>query len=155
MFANLVEVEFVLARAHTSLFRWEAQGTYRDVSVPVQRGSDLAIHSTKQVPTDRVSVLADPATSCQRDMLRDMWRYPATGEQLWILDEDQAIDLDMPDHDFWVIDDECVLRLRYSDRYTPLGGEVIVDRPRVARYRSWRDLALSHAVSPQPSVRVS
>ena len=82
-----------------------------------------------------------------------MWRYLAAGERLWLLDEEQAIDLGMPDHDFWFIDNECVLRLHYSDQYRLIGGEVIVERSRIAQYRSWCDLAWSHAVSPSPAVR--
>ena len=149
MMADMLELSFVLARARRSLFRWAAQGKYQDDdAVPLQRGTaGLAVSPELHVATERVWMLADPPTLYQQRALSDVSGLHAAGEPLWLLGEECAMDLGLPDYDFWLVDDEYVVLLHYDAEHALTGGEVLVCAPAVACCRRWRDLALSHSVS--------
>lgn len=76
------------------------------------------------------------------------WGIPgnvAAGEDYWMVDI-TADDLGLPEQDFWLFDDKAVVHLDYNPDGTFIGAELVVE-PDLARYRAWRDRAVSHGVS--------
>jgi hypothetical protein len=94
----------------------------------------------------RVRILEEPPTDYQRWLL---WATPwneAAGEEIRYMPRSRAEHIGLPlGHDWWLLDDERVL-LTY---FTPSGEirqKILSDKPGdVARYRIWRDLAVTHA----------
>ncbi|MFD9890596.1 DUF6879 family protein [Amycolatopsis sp. NPDC059027] len=93
----------------------------------------------------RAKVVRRPLSDYTRCLLS--WGVPgniAAGEDYHILDlTDRAFDL--PDHDFWLFDDETVLLLDFNADSTLKDWE-LADPRDLDRYRRWRDLALAEAV---------
>jgi hypothetical protein len=56
-----------------------------------------------------------------------------------------AAELGMPDYDFYLLDDQRVLRLQFGEAGVA-GAELITDSGDVARHRRWRDLAWDAAI---------
>ncbi|GGV85063.1 hypothetical protein GCM10015535_31270 [Streptomyces gelaticus] len=97
----------------------------------------------KQVP--RVHVLTSPLT----DYLRyELAAYPGNitaGETIGIIDRAEQDVSDLPDHDFWLFDDQDVYRMHY----TPVGafiGAELLPAHRLTEYQGYRDHALAEAV---------
>jgi hypothetical protein len=94
----------------------------------------------------RVRVLTQPLT----DYLR--WEIQVTpvnieaGEDIRFLTADQAADLGLPGHDYYLFDDELVARMYFGDQGF-LGAELITDPSTVAQHRAWRELAWGHAMT--------
>ena len=59
--------------------------------------------------------------------------HAAAGEDIRILRADVAARLDLPDFDYWLLDDTAVFRLDYGPRGVLLGEEMITDLATVAR----------------------
>lgn len=94
----------------------------------------------------RVRVICEPPDDYARFLL-DLARVNvAAGEDIRYLPRSQADRLDLPDHDFWLIDDQAVAILRFGPDLALLGAEIHDDLPTAARHRRWRDVALEHAV---------
>ena len=58
----------------------------------------------------------------------------------------QAEGLDLPGHDFWLIDSSTVGVLRFADDDVLLGAEIFTDPALVVRYCYWRDVAWHYAI---------
>ena len=94
----------------------------------------------------RVRVLSRPLAPYVR--FECEWGYTlnsGAGEEIYIADRTSRPPLDLPvDHDFWLLDDDHVLRLHYDDAGTPIGADTYSGAA-AAPYRTARDLALAAA----------
>jgi hypothetical protein len=93
----------------------------------------------------RVHVLRSPLT----DYLRyELAAYPgniAAGETIGIIDLGERSATGLPDHDFWLFDDQDVYRMHYTPEGAFVGAEPLPAH-RLAEYRGYRDRALAQAV---------
>ena len=69
----------------------------------------------------------------------------AVGEDIRYLVRDEANALDLPDHDFWVFDDERVALLYFTADDRLLGAQIVTEPAVVAAHVHWLDLATRHA----------
>lgn len=94
----------------------------------------------------RVRVLTDPLSDYLRWEMTVAGLNREAGEDIRVLSGAQAAELGLPDHDFWLFDDERLARMHFTDDGAPLGAEMIADPGTVSRYRQWQEMALAHAV---------
>lgn len=134
----------MLLAARRRLFRWEARGIYQGPVIPTPQYQFAAAHRTVQ----RMMVLATPPTECQATELQQIRQFVAANEQLYLLVERVAVELDLPHEDFWIIDDANVILLHYNDQHDLLSGTLVNNSEQVRRYCRWRDTALLHAQGP-------
>ncbi|MCD0450445.1 hypothetical protein LO762_14780 [Actinocorallia sp. API 0066] len=76
------------------------------------------------------------------------WGYAfnvRSGEDIRILDLTGKPNPGLPDHDFWMFDEESVVRMLYRPDGTQIGRELI-GKPDIEMYRRYRDVALHGAV---------
>lgn len=152
-------------RFSRSAWRWEAQGIYRqpDEVEPWQRWregipvladlewlrpwlAEVQAATTAGKRFERVRMMTAPPTEY---LCWQMEVSPANieaGEVIHILSEPQARALGLPQNDFWLFDDERVAVLHFTLNDLK-GAEIITDPAMVARYRTWRDLAMQHAIA--------
>ncbi|MFJ3855134.1 DUF6879 family protein [Streptomyces sp. NPDC090085] len=97
----------------------------------------------KQV--SRVHVLRSPLT----DYLRyELAAYPgniAAGETIGLIDLSEQTVTGLPDHDFWLFDDQDVYRMHYTPEGAFIGADLLPARC-LAEYQDYRDRALAEAV---------
>ena len=94
----------------------------------------------------RVRIVSEPHSDYTRFGL-DLARVNvAAGEDIRYLPRKRAEDLDLPDHDFWLIDSSRVGVLRFGDDDVLLGAEISADPAVVVRHCYWRDVARHYAV---------
>ncbi len=67
------------------------------------------------------------------------------GEEIGILDLTSKPDPGLPDHDFWLFDEQQVVKMLYRPDGTQIGRE-LVEEPDIEAYVKWRDMACSGAV---------
>lgn len=67
------------------------------------------------------------------------------GEDIRYLARDQANGLDLPDHDYWLFDEERLALLWFTGDSRLLGAQVITAPAVVRQHAQWLDLAESHA----------
>ena len=95
---------------------------------------------------ERVRVVTEPHSEYTRFGL-DLARVNVpVGEDIRYLPRDQAVRLDLPGYDFWLIDSSGVGILRFSEDDVLLGAEILHDPAVVDRHCRWRDVAWQHAV---------
>ncbi len=142
MLAEPHEINFVLARAQYSRFRWEARGdSYCKPTGPLTDRYDLAVRLRPGVPTTRICSVPRHVPACVH---QPSCRGP--NERVRVIDADLALDLGLPDEDdFWLIDDEYLVLLRYDQTNELCRGEIISQESRIELYRRHRDLAWKHA----------
>ena len=85
----------------------------------------------------RVRVVDDPLTDYNRYMIYSGSRNVAAGEDIRYLPRTDANRLDLPDHDFWVLDSARMIELRFTDDGRPLGHDLITDPEIVTRHEQW------------------
>ena len=76
------------------------------------------------------------------------WAYAfnvRAGEDIRILDLTDREDPGVPDEDFWMFDEEKVVRMMYRPDGSQIGRELL-DAPEIERYIAYRDAALADAV---------
>ena len=145
----------------SSAFRWECQGTYREPSEqePLCRflagDADLAWFqgwlgrvrdwTAAGQHLGRVRMLTDPLTDYLRFELFITGPAVEAGEDIRFVTQDQAAELGMPDHDFWLFDDDRVCVLEIGDQGMT-GVELISDPGKVREYREWQRAAVDAAV---------
>ena len=105
----------------------------------------VARHVTAGRPFRRVRVVDDPLTDYNRYMIYTGCYNVTVGEDIRYLPRVEANRLDLPDHDFWVIDSVRMIELRFTDDGRPLGHDLIVQRELVARHEEWILRALEAA----------
>ena len=79
------------------------------------------------------------------------WYYQPhvrAGEDIRILDLTDEPDPGLPDHDFWLFDEQQVVRMLYRPDGTQISRE-LVEHPDIAAYLKWRDRACAAAVPVQ------
>lgn len=96
------------------------------------------------VSINTVAVLNDPLTEYQHFLLAAVEARSDAGEAIAGLDEARAVEFELPDWDYWLVDDVRVVVPVYRD-HELVGAEVHTDAGTVAQYRQWRDLAARHA----------
>lgn len=95
---------------------------------------------------ERVRIVSEPHSDYTRFGL-DLARINvASGEDIRYLPRDRAQKLDLPDHDFWLIDSAKVGILHFGEDDVLLGAEISTDPVVVARHCAWRDVAWRHAI---------
>lgn len=100
----------------------------------------------------RVRVVRRPLSEYIR--FQFAWGIPnniSAGEDIRILDVTD-LDLSLPDHDFWIFDDESVLRMDF-DPDGALTSQGILADPDLDQYREWQRVALAHSVPFEDYVR--
>jgi hypothetical protein len=96
----------------------------------------------------RVRVLSEPPSDYQRWLMcGDPWHAEA-GERILHLPRSRAEQIGLPlDHDWWLLDDEAVIDMRFTDAGEIDHKTLITDPDVIARYLGWRDLAVHNATS--------
>jgi hypothetical protein len=103
-----------------------------------------AVRSGKSL--QRVHVVRRPLSDYLR--FEFAWGYAfnvKAGEDIRILDLTDKPDPGLPDHDFWLFDDEHVVRMLYRADGTQIARE-LVDNPELDQYKRYHEIALSGAV---------
>jgi len=93
----------------------------------------------------RVRVVPEELTAFLRHELAQCEHNVAVGEDIRYLVRDEANALDLPDHDFWVFDDERVALLYFTADDRLLGAQIVTEPAVVAAHVHWLDLATRHA----------
>lgn len=95
----------------------------------------------------RTRVLAEPPTDYQR---WEVWATPwhaRAGEDIRYMRRGTAERLGLPlDHDWWLLDDERLIVIRYTDADEIASKDLSTEPGTVAPYRAWRDLAVRNAI---------
>lgn len=94
----------------------------------------------------RVRIVREPHNDYTRFGLDLAKVNTAAGEDIRYLPRGQAKNLDLPEHDFWLIDSSRVGILRFGNDDVLLGAEVSADPAVVVRHCYWRDVAWHYAV---------
>lgn len=98
----------------------------------------------------RVRVLDEPPTDYQRWLL---WAGPwhaAAGEDIRYIPRRRAGQAGLPlDHDWWLLDDEQVIRTRFTPGNAAREKTLITDPEAVAAYLAWRDTAVRYATAAE------
>ncbi|MER5985363.1 DUF6879 family protein [Streptomyces sp. NPDC001787] len=97
----------------------------------------------KQV--SRVHVLRSPLTDYLRYELAAYLGNTKAGESIGIIDLAEQAPTGLPDHDFWLFDNQEAYRMHYTVEGTFVGGERVPARDLV-QYQTYRDRALAAAV---------
>jgi uncharacterized protein DUF6879 len=94
----------------------------------------------------RVRILDEPPTEYQQWMLwADPW-HAAVGEEIRYVTRSRAERAIPPlDHDWWLLDGEQVIVMRFTDDGEDAGKELVTDPVAVALYRMWQDVAFNLA----------
>jgi len=94
---------------------------------------------------ERVRIVSEPHSDYTRFML-DLARVNLeAGEDIRYLPRDTANSLDLPDHDFWLIDSTKLGILRFGEDDILLGAEISTDPAVVVRHCYFRDVARHYA----------
>jgi hypothetical protein len=96
----------------------------------------------------RVRVLAEPPTDYQRWMVWAHPWYAHVREDIRYIPRSRAAALRLPlEVDWWLLDDERLILMHFSDVGEIISKMLISDPGIVARYREWRDLAVRNATA--------
>ncbi|QCX75080.1 hypothetical protein C9F11_06900 [Streptomyces sp. YIM 121038] len=95
---------------------------------------------------ERVRVLDEPPTAGQLYLLDNARRNTAVGEDIRVLTRGKAVELGLPDQDFWVFDSRAVGLLHFDDGDEITRVELITDPVQVLRYAQAREAAWHHAI---------
>jgi hypothetical protein len=68
------------------------------------------------------------------------------GEDIRYLAQEQAAEIGLPNHDYWLFDSRKLLHMRFDDFDRFVGGELIENAAEIVQHNYWRDAALHHAV---------
>lgn len=98
----------------------------------------------------RVRVVDEPPSDYQRWMIwTGRWNIEA-GERISYLPRSMARQLAIPmGYDWWLLDDERLIMMRYTESGEIAGKELITDAGVIARHLGWRDLAVLNAMSAE------
>jgi hypothetical protein len=95
----------------------------------------------------RVRILTEPPTSYQQwELWAARWHAEA-GEDIRYLPRTQAEELGVPlDHDWWLLDNERLIVMRYASGGTITDTELVTDKGVIALHDEWRNLAVRDAI---------
>jgi Family of unknown function (DUF6879) len=94
----------------------------------------------------RVRIVTEPHDDYTRFLLNLARINVAAGEDIHYLARDRAKDLDLPEHDFWLIDSTRVGIMRFTDDATFIEAAVLDDPAVVVRHCYYRDVACHYAI---------
>ena len=107
---------------------------------------ELMRHQTGQGKrVERVRVVDDPPSDYLRFM---MWLHPhnaAAGEDIRYLERTRAVEVGLPDYDYWLFDSRLVAKFEFTPDDVPLGVYLIDDPAEVVQHTYWRDVAWHYA----------
>jgi hypothetical protein len=86
---------------------------------------------------ERVRVVREPPTDYQRFALATCRASVDAGEDIRYLRHESALELALPDHDFWLFDVERLALLYFTADDRLLGAQVTRDPALVAQHRDW------------------
>ncbi|MFF3955424.1 DUF6879 family protein [Streptomyces sp. NPDC001890] len=95
---------------------------------------------------ERVRILDEPPTPGQRYLLDNARRNAAVGENIRVLFRSGAVELQLPQEDFWIFDSRVVALLHHDNADEMTGVELITNPVDVLRYAQVREAAWHHAV---------
>lgn len=153
--------DFVLGYEHTA-FRFEIRERYNEPEEAEQVRRFLAgapdyawneewaammrKRTSQGQRMERVRVVDEPHSDYTRFGL-DLARINvAAGEDIRYLPRAMAENLDLPGHDFWLIDSSSVGILRFGNDHVLLGAEILTDPEAVVRHSYWRNVAWHNAI---------
>ncbi|MGA9312222.1 MAG: DUF6879 family protein [Pseudonocardiaceae bacterium] len=94
----------------------------------------------------RARVVSVPLTDYSRFGLWASQFTVAAGEDIHYLTRNQAQEIGLPNHDFWLFDSRKLVHVKFDENDQFLGGEVIDDSAEIVQHNYWRDAAWHHAV---------
>ncbi|MGH3981983.1 MAG: DUF6879 family protein [Pseudonocardiaceae bacterium] len=94
----------------------------------------------------RARVVSVPLTDYSRFGLWASQFTVAAGENIRYLTRNQAQEIRLPNHDYWLFDSRKLMRVHFDENDRFLGGEVIDDSAEIVQHNYWRDAAWHHAV---------
>lgn len=101
----------------------------------------------------RVRILAEPPTDYQRWMLWSTPWHAEVGEHIGYIPRSRATRIGLPlEYDWWLLDDERLIVMRFTDAGEINSKELVTDPETVAQHLEWRDLAVHNTT---PAVQVS
>ncbi|MGI8307792.1 DUF6879 family protein [Saccharopolyspora hattusasensis] len=144
-----------------SAWRWECQAEYRepheaeafrqflasetpDMSFTTEWLANVRQATAAGRRFERVRVLTEPLTDYLRFEMFAASDNAAAGEDIRVMSTAAAAEYNLPDHDFWLFDDELVAIMHF-DTHGMIAAELVDDADTVARHRRWRGIAWSHA----------
>lgn len=146
----------------TSAFRWEAQQHYEspEESAALARfragldpGLDLSweVDTTRAYLTQgkrlaRVRLVLEPVSDYVRMALHYLPVLAEAGEDIRVLASPGYWPRGLPQHDFWIFDDEDVWTMAYDDHGRFLLAEQVEESMLTGAHRAWRDEALRQAM---------
>lgn len=156
------EFAALLRSVRRSSWRWECQGEYAVDLPEVERWraglpaveteddrewlAHLARLRADGIPFQRVRMFTEPLNDYLSWMRQAIGPNVAAGEDVRWLPESAARARGLPSYDFYLLDDERVAILRFTDS-KELTGVVVDDDPAVlAEHRAWRDTAWQMAI---------
>ncbi|MGW1799000.1 DUF6879 family protein [Streptomyces sp. NPDC001984] len=95
---------------------------------------------------ERVRIVDEPATPGQEFLLASAPGNVGAGEDIRNLTRARALELRLPDYDFWLFDSRIVARFAFDEDDTTLGVYVTEDPAEVLAACQARDAAWHHAV---------
>ena len=134
--AERVELQAFLSGELSEVRNWEHDDWTRLVTRQTAAGR----------PMRRVRVMDDPLTDYNRFMIFCGHRSVSVGEDVRYLARADANALDLPDHDFWILDSARLIELRFTADGRPLRHDLVTDPGVVARHEEWVHRALAAAI---------
>lgn len=107
-------------------------------------------HSSAGGEIRRVRLVDDPPTRYQRWAMSITSWHEQSGDHIRYLRCPVAERLGIPITNWWLFDDAHVVAMSYDGGEVP-GKMLISDSKMIAKYRTWRDLAVAHATEPVPT----
>jgi hypothetical protein len=95
---------------------------------------------------ERVRIVTEPWSDYTRFGLHLARLNVAAGEEIRYLEREEASQLELPRHDFWLIDSRMVGILRFGNDDVLLGAEIVDDPAVVVEHCQYREIAQHHAV---------
>jgi hypothetical protein len=102
---------------------------------------------------ERVRVVTEPHGDYTRYALAGAAINIEGGEDVRYMPRDQAKALSLPDHDFWLFDDQVVAWMHFTDDDAFRGAELIDAPDVVAQHVRWRASAWEHATLYRDYIR--
>jgi hypothetical protein len=94
----------------------------------------------------RVRVVSEPLSDYKRFEMAVAPHTVAAGEDIRYLSRPEAEALEVPEQDFWILDQTRLALLHFDDGDGFLGGELVDDQAAVERHRRWFEKAQAAAI---------
>jgi len=94
---------------------------------------------------ERVRVVSEPWSDYTRFGLNLSRLNTAAGEDIRYMARERALELGLPEYDFWLIDAKQMCILRHDEHDVLLGADVITDPAAVVEHCHYREIARHYA----------